>query len=329
KEKASNVFQKEREQYFKIQDLKAQLQDKNIAISELKKLIEKCKRKSVETKFDKPYVVRQPTAQKIPKPLVLGKPTPFSDSLERKSFSKTKSVPKTNVSEGLSKPVTTQILHQTAKQAPNVVPISTRKPKIQAKKSVATPHKKTTASETTTQKSKSYYRMLQEKTGKAWKWWIERQCPSGYKWVPKIVQLILFIIDSGCTKYMTGNLSLLCNFVEKYLGTVRFGNDQFSLILGYGNLVQGNITINKVYYVEGLNHNLFSVGQLCDADLEVAFQKSTSSTKVRFCLLTTLFCSGVRGVEVCCSIPSSLKNAWSALFKNSVPVSVRIEINGA
>ncbi|GJT44156.1 retrovirus-related pol polyprotein from transposon TNT 1-94 [Tanacetum coccineum] len=117
KEKASNVFQKEREQYFKIQDLKAQLQDKNIAISELKKLIEKCKGKSVETKFDKPSVVRQPNAQRIPKPSVLGKPAPFSDSLERKNFAKTKSVPKTNVSEGLSKPVTTQNLPQTARKA--------------------------------------------------------------------------------------------------------------------------------------------------------------------------------------------------------------------
>ncbi|GJR38939.1 retrovirus-related pol polyprotein from transposon TNT 1-94 [Tanacetum coccineum] len=54
KETASNVFQKEREQYHEIQYLKAQLQDKNIAISELKKLIEKCKGKSVETKTDKP-----------------------------------------------------------------------------------------------------------------------------------------------------------------------------------------------------------------------------------------------------------------------------------
>ncbi|GJR11530.1 retrovirus-related pol polyprotein from transposon TNT 1-94 [Tanacetum coccineum] len=59
------------------------------------------------------------------------------------------------------------------------------------------------------------------------------------------------------------------------MGTVRFGNDQFAPILGYGDLVQGNITINRVYYVEGLNHNLFSVGQFCDADLEVAFRKST------------------------------------------------------
>ncbi|GJT10335.1 hypothetical protein Tco_0857377 [Tanacetum coccineum] len=117
KETSSNVFQKEREQYHEIQDLKAQLQDKNIAICELKKLIEKCKGKSVETKFDKSSVVRQPNAQRIPKPSVLGKPAPFSDYLERKSFSKTKSVPKTNVSEGLSKPVTTQIFPQTARQA--------------------------------------------------------------------------------------------------------------------------------------------------------------------------------------------------------------------
>ncbi|GJT59875.1 retrovirus-related pol polyprotein from transposon TNT 1-94 [Tanacetum coccineum] len=68
---------------------------------------------------------------------------------------------------------------------PNVVPISTRKPKSQANKSVATPHKKTAASESTTTNSKSYYRMLYKKTSKAWKWWITQQCPSAYKWVPK------------------------------------------------------------------------------------------------------------------------------------------------
>nr|GEX16990.1 retrovirus-related Pol polyprotein from transposon TNT 1-94 [Tanacetum cinerariifolium] len=90
-----------------------------------------------------------------------------------------------------------------------------------------------------------------------------------------IVQLILFIVDSRCTKHMTGNLKLLCNFVEKFLGTVRFGNDQFAPILCYGDLVQGNVMINRVYYVEGLNHNLFSVGQFCNADLEVSFRKST------------------------------------------------------
>ncbi|GJV23708.1 hypothetical protein Tco_1376403 [Tanacetum coccineum] len=325
KEKASNVFLKEHEQYFEIQDLKAQLQDKNIAISKLNKRIEKFKGKSMETKFDKPSIVRQPNAQRIPKPSVLGKTTPFQDSLERKSFSKIKSVPKTNVSESLSKPVTTRILPQTARQdvrntnvikpgmhridtgttqtrtpqlsqtsrntdprvststgviyrtivskpplkstqmkdkvmpnnsqvkvkktevedhhrissisnktksvtacndslksrtsnvnaiyatcgkcvfnsnhdacvskflndvnartkKPKVGTISTRQPKTQANKSVATPPKKTVASKSTIQKSKSYYRMFYEKTSKAWKWWITQQCPSGYKWVPK------------------------------------------------------------------------------------------------------------------------------------------------
>ncbi|GJQ99970.1 retrovirus-related pol polyprotein from transposon TNT 1-94 [Tanacetum coccineum] len=75
-----------------------------------------------------------------------------------------------------------------------------------------------------------------------------------------IIEIILFIVNFGCTKYMTRNLKLLINFIEKFLGMVRFGNDQFAPILGYGDLVQGNITIKRVYYVEGLNHNLFSVG---------------------------------------------------------------------
>nr|GEZ62299.1 retrovirus-related Pol polyprotein from transposon TNT 1-94 [Tanacetum cinerariifolium] len=88
-------------------------------------------------------------------------------------------------------------------------------------------------------------------------------------------QIVLLIVDSGCSKHMTGNLKLLINFVEKFLGTIKFRNDQITPILVYGDLVQGAITIKRVYYVEGLNHNLFSVGQFCDADLEVAFRKST------------------------------------------------------
>ncbi|GKA36395.1 hypothetical protein Tco_0722886 [Tanacetum coccineum] len=224
KETSSNVFEKEHEQYHEIQDLEAQLQDKNIAIC---------------------------------------KSAPFSDSLERKSFSKTKSIPKTNMSKSLSKLVTIQILPQTARKdvrntnvikagmyqidtrttqsrasqlpqtfrntnprvststgvihrtnvsrpplrstqmkdkvvpnnsqvknkkievedhlnyyacvskflndvnartkEPNVVPISTRKPKSHANKFVATLPKKTVASESTIQNSKSYYRMLMRK----------------------------------------------------------------------------------------------------------------------------------------------------------------------
>ncbi|GJW63544.1 retrovirus-related pol polyprotein from transposon TNT 1-94 [Tanacetum coccineum] len=59
------------------------------------------------------------------------------------------------------------------------------------------------------------------------------------------------------------------------MGTVRFRNDNFEAITGYGDYIQGNITIWHVYYVEGLGHNLFSVGQFCDGDLEVAFRSKT------------------------------------------------------
>ncbi|GJV79074.1 retrovirus-related pol polyprotein from transposon TNT 1-94 [Tanacetum coccineum] len=377
KENRSNVFRKEREQYHEIQDLKAQMQDKNIAISELKKLIKKCKGKSVETQFDKPSVVRQPNAQQIPKPSVLGKPTPFSNSPEMRitqqnlpqnrkqaeihsnvlkpgmyriattttqnrelqlphasrntnphvskssgvnhttsvsrpqlkcyqvkdkvvpnnsqvkfkkkevedhhrisSISKkTKSVTACNDSSNSRTSnanvvcaecgtcvfnsnhdacVSRYLKDVNARtKKPHVVPISASKPKRKVNKSVATPHKKTVASDTTIQKSKSYYKKLYENTNQEWKWWIAKRCPSGYTWTQKplrtkkiwmpkirkddestsisptidivsritnIVQLILFIVDSGCTKHMTGNLKLLCNFVEKFLGTVHFGN---------------------------------------------------------------------------------------------------------
>nr|GEX79219.1 reverse transcriptase domain-containing protein [Tanacetum cinerariifolium] len=62
-------------------------------------------------------------------------------------------------------------------------------------------------------------------------------------------------------------------FHEKFIGTVRFGNDHFGAIIGYGDFIIGNSIISRVYYVEGLGHNLFFVGQFCDSDLEVAFRK--------------------------------------------------------
>nr|GFB69702.1 hypothetical protein [Tanacetum cinerariifolium] len=91
-------------------NLKAQLQDKGIVINELKKLIEKLKGKSVDTKFEKSSVIRQPNAFKSQRPSILGKPTTFSNSLERNDFLKSKSVTQNNVSNNFSKPVTAQTL---------------------------------------------------------------------------------------------------------------------------------------------------------------------------------------------------------------------------
>ncbi|GJR14231.1 retrovirus-related pol polyprotein from transposon TNT 1-94 [Tanacetum coccineum] len=90
-----------------------------------------------------------------------------------------------------------------------------------------------------------------------------------------VVQIVLWYLDSGCSKHMTGDRSRLRNFVKKFIGTVRFGNDHFGAIMGYGDYVIGDSVISRVYYVEGLGHNLFSVGQFCDSDLEVAFRKHT------------------------------------------------------
>nr|GEV13077.1 hypothetical protein [Tanacetum cinerariifolium] len=389
----SKEFRKEREQYFEIQDLKAQLQDKGIVISELKKLIAKLKEKSVDTKFKKSSVIRQPNAFKSQRPSVSGKPTIFSDSLERKDFSKSKSVTQNNVSNDFSKPVVAQTLppnkksilknmnvlapgmyklhteptqartsklppdsrktnkcvsfstgvilttsvsrpqlksnlmedrvmlnnikgkkqevenqHRNVKLSKNKTSVTACNNSLNAKtlnvnfvcatcdkcvlndthdmcvlKYVAKPIRKTVASESN-QKPRNSTRKLYERISKACSWCYLKFTPSGYKWKPKsgkenvnpnLVEIVLFIVDSGCSKHMTGNLKLLINFVEKFLGTVKFGNDLIAHILGYGDLVQGTVTIKRVYYVEGLNYNLFSVGQFCDADLEVAFRKST------------------------------------------------------
>nr|GEY76394.1 integrase, catalytic region, zinc finger, CCHC-type, peptidase aspartic, catalytic [Tanacetum cinerariifolium] len=73
---------------------------------------------------------------------------------------------------------------------------------------------------------------------------------------------------------MTGNLKLLINFVWKFMGTVRFENDHVAAILGFADLQWGNILITRVYFIEGLGHNLFWIGQFCDSDLEVAFRRN-------------------------------------------------------
>ncbi|GJZ33461.1 retrovirus-related pol polyprotein from transposon TNT 1-94 [Tanacetum coccineum] len=91
----------------------------------------------------------------------------------------------------------------------------------------------------------------------------------------KVVQIVLWYLDSGCSKHMTRDRSQLTNFVRKFLGTVKFDNDQIAKIMGYDDYHIGNITISRVYYVEGLGHNLFSIGQFYDSYSEVAFRKHT------------------------------------------------------
>ncbi|GKA46319.1 hypothetical protein Tco_0739202, partial [Tanacetum coccineum] len=83
-----------------------------------------------------------------------------------------------------------------------------------------------------------------------------------------IVQIVFWYLNSRYSKHMTRRLDQLINFVSKFTGTVRFMNDHFVAIMGYGDLQIGNVYISRVYYLKGLGHNLFSVGQFFDTDLE-------------------------------------------------------------
>ncbi|GJW93458.1 hypothetical protein Tco_0173130 [Tanacetum coccineum] len=104
KQNQSTVFLKEREQYFEIQYLKAQLQDKNIAIRELKKLIENMKGKGVDTNFKKPSILGKPPLQAIKNQPVVRQPTAYKS--ERSQFAKHRFASQVDVSNDLTKPVT-------------------------------------------------------------------------------------------------------------------------------------------------------------------------------------------------------------------------------
>nr|GEV06417.1 retrovirus-related Pol polyprotein from transposon TNT 1-94 [Tanacetum cinerariifolium] len=90
-----------------------------------------------------------------------------------------------------------------------------------------------------------------------------------------VIQIVLWYLDSGCSKHMIGDRSQLTNSVNKFLGTIKLGNDHVAKIIGYGDYQIGNVTISRVYFVDGLRHNLFFVGQFCNSDLEVAFRQHT------------------------------------------------------
>ncbi|GJW28890.1 hypothetical protein Tco_0045765 [Tanacetum coccineum] len=88
--------------------------------------------------------------------------------------------------------------------------------------------------------------------------------------IPTIVEIVLWYLDLRCSKHMIGRDKLY-----KFIGTVRFDNDHFATIMGYEDLQMGNILISRVYYVKGLGHNLFFVGQFSNSDLKIAFRKHT------------------------------------------------------
>ncbi|GJS49955.1 hypothetical protein Tco_0600076 [Tanacetum coccineum] len=96
---------------------------------------------------------------------------------------------------------------------------------------------------------------------------------------------------------MTRDRSRLRNFMKKFIGIVRFRNDHFGAIMGYGDYVIGDSVISRVYYVEGTwLQTFFSVGNL-DFDLEVALKKTHVSVP-RLRMVSTLFKRKVFGTKL-------------------------------
>ncbi|KAJ9553102.1 hypothetical protein OSB04_017147 [Centaurea solstitialis] len=89
------------------------------------------------------------------------------------------------------------------------------------------------------------------------------------KWVIKPHKT--WYLDSGCSRHMTGNKSLLLNYVSEKGPSVTFGDNAKGITKGYDTLSNGFITFNQVAYVEGLMHNLLSICQLCDLGYKVIF----------------------------------------------------------
>ncbi|GJS84566.1 putative ribonuclease H-like domain-containing protein [Tanacetum coccineum] len=80
------------------------------------------------------------------------------------------------------------------------------------------------------------------------------------------------VIDSGCSRHMTWNMSYLTDYKEIDEGYVYFGgNFKGGKITGRGTIKTGDLDFKNVYFVRELNFNLFSVSQMCDKKNSVLF----------------------------------------------------------
>nr|GEZ59400.1 hypothetical protein [Tanacetum cinerariifolium] len=234
----SKEFYKEREQYFEIQDLKVQLQDKGIVI-----------RVIPTTSVSRPQLKSNLIKDRVMLNNSQGKKQEVEDQRRNVKLSKNKtSVTACNDSLN-AKTLNVNFVCATCGKCvlnenhdmcvlksrngvnsrtkmPVVVPVSTREPKRTIKQSVAKPIRKTVALESN-QKPRNITKKLYECISKARSWWYPKFTLSGYKWKPKTGK------ENVTLNHMTGNLKLLINFVKKFLGTVKFRNDQIEPILGW------------------------------------------------------------------------------------------------
>ncbi|GJZ77929.1 putative ribonuclease H-like domain-containing protein [Tanacetum coccineum] len=120
------------------------------------------------------------------------------------------------------------------------------------------------------------------------------------------------VIDSGCSRHMTGNMSYLTDYEEIDGGYVAFGgNPKGGKITRKGTIKTGNLDFENVYFVRELKFNLFSVSQMCDKKNSVLFNDTE-------CIVLSPNFKLIDESQVLLRVPRK-NNMYSVDLKNIVP----------
>ncbi|GKF08756.1 ribonuclease H-like domain-containing protein [Tanacetum coccineum] len=120
------------------------------------------------------------------------------------------------------------------------------------------------------------------------------------------------MMDSGCSRHMTRNMSYLTNYEEIVGGYVAFGgNPKGGKITGKGTIKTGNLDFENVYFMRELKFNLFSVSQMCDKKNSVLFNDTE-------CIVLSLNFKLIDESQVLLRVPKK-NNMYSVDLKNIVP----------
>ncbi|GJW75378.1 retrovirus-related pol polyprotein from transposon TNT 1-94 [Tanacetum coccineum] len=229
------------------------------------------KGKSVETKFEKPLVIRQPNAFKSQRQSVLGVIPTTSVSRPQLKSNRLEDRVMHNNSEGKKQQVEDH--HRNFKFSNNKTSVTACNDSLNAKTSnvnfVCVTCGKCVLNDNHDMCVLHYINGVNSKTKMPMAVPISSREPKRIVYQSAATPLMRTVATESTNQKPRSTIR------KQYEQIMKFGNDQIAPILGYGDLVQENVTMKRVYYVERLNHNLFSIGQFCDADLEVAFRKST------------------------------------------------------
>ncbi|GKA10650.1 putative ribonuclease H-like domain-containing protein [Tanacetum coccineum] len=136
--------------------------------------------------------------------------------------------------------------------------------------------------------------------------------PSNHRGNPQMDLQDQGVIDSGCSRHMTGNMSYLTNYEEIDGGYVAFGgNPKGGKITGKCTIKTGNLDFENVYFVRELKFNLFSVSQMCDKKNNVLFNDTE-------CIVLSSNFKLIDESQVLLRVPRK-NNMYSVDLKNIVP----------